>query len=88
MIFIGLKRWDDALHFLQVAIAAPTNSSVSMIMVQAYKKYVMVCLLAKGRVSTCFILLLTLKFHHYLTSFGCTANKLYWVLGFASAKND
>ena len=51
MIFIGLKRWNDALHFLQVVIATPTNSSVSMIMVQAYKKYVMVCLLAKGRVS-------------------------------------
>lgn len=63
MIFIGLKRWDDALHFLQVAIATPANSSVSMIMVQAYKKYVMVCLLAKGRVSTYFMLLVALEFH-------------------------
>lgn len=54
MIYIGLKRWDDALHFLQIVIAAPTNNSVSMVMVQAYKKWVLVCLLAKGHVSIAF----------------------------------
>ncbi|KAL1954926.1 hypothetical protein VTO42DRAFT_426 [Malbranchea cinnamomea] len=48
MIYIGLKRWDDALHFLQIVISAPTNNSVSMIMVQAYKKWVLVSLIAKG----------------------------------------
>jgi COP9 signalosome complex subunit 3 len=51
MIFMGLKKWDDALHFLHVVLAAPANHSVSMIMVQAYKKWVLVCLLAKGTVS-------------------------------------
>ncbi|OAX83819.1 hypothetical protein ACJ72_01820 [Emergomyces africanus] len=49
MIYMGLKRWDNAFHFLEVVISAPTTNSVSMIMVEAYKKWVLLCLLEKGK---------------------------------------
>ncbi|KKZ67104.1 hypothetical protein EMCG_07214 [[Emmonsia] crescens] len=49
MVYMGLKRWDDAIHFLEIAISAPTTNSVSMIMVEAYKKWVLLCLLEKGK---------------------------------------
>ncbi|OJD17945.1 hypothetical protein AJ78_01976 [Emergomyces pasteurianus Ep9510] len=49
MVYVGLKRWDNALHFLEVVISAPTTNSVSMIMVEAYKKWVLLCLLEKGK---------------------------------------
>ena len=51
MIYLGLKQWENALHLLHVVIAAPTNNSASLIMVEAYKKWVLACLLAKGMVS-------------------------------------
>lgn len=88
MIYIGLKKWDNALRFLQVVIAAPTNNSVSMIMVQAYKKWVLVCLLAKGIVSspsihlsdTCLVLTNS-KVLPMLKSTNAHAVKLYKSLG-------
>ncbi|ODH46652.1 hypothetical protein GX48_07262 [Paracoccidioides brasiliensis] len=49
MIYMGLKKWDDAIHFLEIVISAPTTNSLSMIMVDAYKKWVLVCLLEKGK---------------------------------------
>lgn len=51
MIYMGLKQWGKALHFLSVVISAPCVNSVSMIMVEAYKKWVLVSLLEKGAVS-------------------------------------
>lgn len=51
MIYLGLKKWEKALHLLELAIAAPTTSSVSQIMVEAYKKWVLASLLGKGTVS-------------------------------------
>ncbi|PGH04752.1 hypothetical protein AJ79_06973 [Helicocarpus griseus UAMH5409] len=50
MIYMGLKKWDDAIHFLQVVISAPTTNSVSLIMVEAYKKWVLLGLLEMGKV--------------------------------------
>ncbi|KAL2001440.1 hypothetical protein VTN02DRAFT_1776 [Thermoascus thermophilus] len=48
MIYMGLKQWGKALHFLSVVISAPCVNSVSMIMVEAYKKWVLVSLLERG----------------------------------------
>lgn len=50
MIYMGLKQWDRALHFLSIVISSPSINSVSAIMVEAYKKWVLVSLLAKGAV--------------------------------------
>lgn len=51
MIYTALKKWDRALHFYEVAIISPIISKVSMIQVEAYKKWVLVGLLATGGVS-------------------------------------
>lgn len=52
MIYMTLKEWQSALHFLGVVISMPTANSVSAIMVEAYKKWVLVGLLEKGKVSS------------------------------------
>ncbi|PGH21601.1 hypothetical protein AJ80_03034 [Polytolypa hystricis UAMH7299] len=49
MIYLGLKKWNQALHFLSIVISAPTISSVSLIMVEAYKKWTIACLLEHGK---------------------------------------
>jgi COP9 signalosome complex subunit 3 len=50
MIYMALKKWRNALHFLGIVISTPSTSSVSLIMVEAYKKWVLVGLLEKGKV--------------------------------------
>lgn len=50
MIYMVRKEWDDALRFLHIVIAAPVTNTVSKIMVEAYKKWILVRLLAKGQV--------------------------------------
>lgn len=52
MIYTGLKDWERALHFYEIAVIWPTNTKVSMIQVEAYKKRVLVGILAHGGVST------------------------------------
>lgn len=52
MIYLGLKKWDRALHLLELAIIAPCSASVSLIMIHAYKKWVLASLLGKGTVSS------------------------------------
>ena len=53
MIYMALKKWKDALFFLEVVIVAPTSGHVtSMIQVEAYKKWVLVGLIQDGRVSS------------------------------------
>lgn len=51
MLYMGVKKWERALLFLEVVIMAPTNNTASMIMVEAYKKWVLVALLCRGGVS-------------------------------------
>lgn len=51
MIYIGLKNWERALLFLEFVIISPAAITTSMIQVEAYKKWVLVSLLLKGRVS-------------------------------------
>ncbi|KAJ5122851.1 hypothetical protein N7526_009788, partial [Penicillium atrosanguineum] len=49
MVYMALKEWRKAFHFLSVVISAPTVGSISMVMVEAYKKWVLVGLLANGK---------------------------------------
>ena len=56
MIFMGLKKWKRALHFLEIVIMSPMVSNVSKIQVDAYKKWVLVSLLYKGHVSDAYYL--------------------------------
>lgn len=51
MVYMALKKWHKAAHFLGVVISMPTVGPISMIMVEAYKKWILVSLLEKGRVS-------------------------------------
>ena len=63
MIYVALKEWDRALLFLEIIISAPTNNTASLIQVEAYRKWVLVCLIANGKVSmlyTCCTLILEL----------------------------
>jgi COP9 signalosome complex subunit 3 len=50
MIYMGLKRWQNALHFLRIVVASPSVNSVSMVMIEAYKKWVLVSLIENGGV--------------------------------------
>lgn len=50
MVFIGLRRWEQALDCLESAITYPaTNGAVSKVMVEAYKKWVLVSILLEGK---------------------------------------
>jgi COP9 signalosome complex subunit 3 len=49
-IYIGLRKWSKALEALETAISYPNkDSSVSKIMVEAYKKWILVNLLLHGK---------------------------------------
>ena len=47
---MALKDWDKALLFLEIVLFTPTNNTASMIQVVAYRKWVLVCLIANGKV--------------------------------------
>ncbi|RDW90907.1 putative COP9 subunit 3 [Aspergillus mulundensis] len=49
MIYMALQKWEQASHCLSVVISAPTAKSVSKIMVEAYKKWILVNLLGHGK---------------------------------------
>ncbi|KAF7513503.1 hypothetical protein GJ744_008797 [Endocarpon pusillum] len=49
MIYMGLKQWERAMSFLEVVLLAPCTNVTSAIMVEAYKKWVLVGLLLSGR---------------------------------------
>lgn len=50
MVYIGLRNWEGALQCLENAVTYPAKeASVSKIMVEAYKKWVLVGLLHEGR---------------------------------------
>lgn len=50
MIYMALKEWSKARHFLSIVISCPVVNAVSLIMVEAYKKWVLVNLLENGTV--------------------------------------
>lgn len=50
-VYIGLQRWGDALEMLENAITYPVGeSSVSLVMVEAYKMWLLVGVLQYGKV--------------------------------------
>lgn len=62
MIYMALKDWERALFFFEVVIATPGHinlrdslregvGGVSKIQVEAFKKWVLACLLHQGHVS-------------------------------------
>ncbi|RAH40683.1 putative COP9 subunit 3 [Aspergillus brunneoviolaceus CBS 621.78] len=52
MIYMALKEWDKALHWLSVVISFPVVNSVSKVMIEAFKKWVLVGLLRHGKLVT------------------------------------
>eukprot|EP01125_Pyxidicula_operculata_P004172 TRINITY_DN1608_c0_g1_i1.p1 TRINITY_DN1608_c0_g1~~TRINITY_DN1608_c0_g1_i1.p1 ORF type:complete len:455 (+),score=102.21 TRINITY_DN1608_c0_g1_i1:283-1647(+) len=51
MAYIGLKKFQKAIEFLEIVISAPALVA-SAIMVEAYKKYVLISLIEFGQVGT------------------------------------
>ena len=51
MVYLALKKWHEALHALEAVISMPSSNSTSVIMVEAYKKWILANLLSKGNVS-------------------------------------
>lgn len=52
-IYISMRQWDRALEALEDAICYPCKENgTSKIMVEAYKKWILVSLLSKGKMST------------------------------------
>jgi len=49
MIYMGLKQWESAMSFLEIVLLAPSSTTTSVIMVEAYKKWVLVGLLLNGK---------------------------------------
>ncbi|KAI7898522.1 uncharacterized protein BX663DRAFT_442849 [Cokeromyces recurvatus] len=49
IIYIGNKRFGDALDSLSIVISAPIQKAISAIQIAAYKKYVLVSLIWDGR---------------------------------------
>jgi COP9 signalosome complex subunit 3 len=49
MLAIGLKDFNKALIYFRRVISAPTNKTASFIMVESYKKYVLISILLHGR---------------------------------------
>ncbi|KAI4112890.1 MAG: hypothetical protein LQ345_006027 [Seirophora villosa] len=50
MVYMALREWNRALLFLEIVLTAPTKSNASQIQVEAYKKWVLANLLARGEV--------------------------------------
>lgn len=50
MVFTALKQFDRALHFFKICICTPAMA-VSHIMMEAYKKFIIVSILVDGKVS-------------------------------------
>ncbi|SAM08088.1 hypothetical protein [Absidia glauca] len=50
IIYIGNKEYEKAMDFLTLVIAAPVHKAVSAIQLEAYKRYILVSLIAFGQV--------------------------------------
>jgi len=50
MIYAALKKFDRALHFFEVAVTTPAQA-VSHIMIESYKKHILVSLILHGKVT-------------------------------------
>lgn len=52
MAYIGLKDWTNASYFLEHVMAIPTSNVANGMMLEAYKKWTLVELMAHSRVRT------------------------------------
>ncbi|PLB44087.1 COP9 signalosome complex subunit 3 [Aspergillus steynii IBT 23096] len=52
MVYTVLKDWNKAIHWLSIVISSPVTGPVSKIMVEAYKKWLLVNLLGQGKLSS------------------------------------
>jgi len=52
MVYIGLRQWSAAQHRLEHVLATPTTNSTNGMMLEAYKKWLLVSLLANGKVGS------------------------------------
>lgn len=69
MIYAALKNFDRALYFFEVAITTPAMA-VSHVMLEAYKKYILVSLILHGKVIVhIWKINLVCKYNHFSTSF-------------------
>lgn len=50
MNYMALREWPRAILFLEAILTAPTKSNASQIQVEAYKKWLLANLLARGEV--------------------------------------
>lgn len=50
MIYAAVKNYERALYFLEIVITTPAMT-VSHIMLEAYKKYILISLILNGKVS-------------------------------------
>lgn len=50
MIYTAVKNYDRALYFFEVAVSTPAMA-MSHIMLEAYKKFILVSLIINGKVS-------------------------------------
>lgn len=50
MAYIGLRDWIRASFYLEFVLSMPTNNTATGIMLEAYKKWVLVGLLIDGKV--------------------------------------
>lgn len=50
IVYIGLRQWRKALTFLEHVLVAPTQNVAVGLMLEAYRKWVLVALLVEGKV--------------------------------------
>lgn len=50
IIYVGLKQWENALFHFEVVLTVPTAGPLSILMAEAYKKWLLVGLLYMGKV--------------------------------------
>lgn len=55
MIYLAVRNLERSLYFFEVAITTPAHA-VSHIMLESYKKYILVSLLLHAKVNFCFVL--------------------------------
>jgi COP9 signalosome complex subunit 3 len=52
MIYIGLKKWAEAQYHLDHVLSTPTNNTANALMLEAYRKWLLVSLLVEGKVGS------------------------------------
>jgi COP9 signalosome complex subunit 3 len=51
MIYLGLRKWEDAMCYLEYVLTSPTQGTPTGLQLEAYQKWLLVSCLVRGRVS-------------------------------------